>query len=95
MIRNKKYQLTREEQREIAERCKKLDLLEQDLLLQAAREANVGIADDLYYSLRRGLSYEELGKRGCTFINKGDFYAYRRKAINIFYAALILNGNTP
>lgn len=50
---------------------------------------------DLYFSLIRGLSWEQLDKRTMQQYSKGDFYGYRRKTLGLFRAALLECGRYP
>lgn len=78
-------------EKKIKSYCRRIDFDDWDLLMRAAVEAKREIADDLYYSLRCGVSYDELTKIKYIPIGKGDFYAYRRKCMKIFRDLMILN----
>ena len=75
--------------------CGRPDFNEDYLLLECTKKSNEVIAGDLYYSLIRGLSWEQLDRRTMQLYNKTDFYAYRRKALGLFRAALIECGRYP
>lgn len=83
------------EERQLQEFCKQPDFAEDFLLLECAKKANADIGSDLYFSLIRGLSWEQMDKRTWQRYSKVDFYAYRRKALGLFRAALIECGRYP
>ena len=75
--------------------CRGSDFAEEFLLLECAKKSNPAICADIYYSLVRGLSWEQLDKRTTQFYGKVDFYAYRRRTLGLFRAALIECGRYP
>ena len=83
------------EEKQLQEFCKQPDFAEDFLLLECAKKSNPVIGGDLYFSLVRGLSWEQLDKRTWQKYGKADFYAYRRKALGLFRAALIECGRYP
>ena len=83
------------EERQLQEFCRRPDFAEDFLLLECAKKANTNIGGDLYFSLIRGLSWEQMDKRTCQQYSKGDFYGYRRKALGLFREALIECGRYP
>ena len=83
------------EERQLQEFCRRPDFAEDFLLLECAKKANADIGGDLYFSLIRGLSWEQLDKRTWQQYSKVDFYGYRRKALGLFRAALIECGRYP
>ena len=50
-------------------------------VLECAIEANPGYADELFFSLIKGVSYEKLDFLSHLPASKNDFYAYRRKTL--------------
>lgn len=62
-------------------------------LLTSCKTANPSISDDLYYSIVRNVSYDDLLR---VYVYqpyaKNDFYAYRRKALAIFRKKMIRQG---
>ena len=50
-------------------------------VIETAYDVKAEIATDIYYSIIKGLSYDELSKKNYIPIPRGDFYAYRRKTI--------------
>lgn len=87
------YGISPQKEKEIKKMCKNATRKQCELLMEAAIAANPEIADDLYYSLRRGISYEAINNFGCIPIPKVDFYAYRRKCMKIFADLMILHDN--
>ena len=83
------------EERQLQEFCRRPDFAEDALLLECAKKVNPIIGGDLYFSLIRGLSWEQRDKRTMQQYGKGDFYGYRRKALGLFRAALIECGHYP
>lgn len=51
------------------------------IFLNCCIQVKPEIADDLYYSLARGVSYDDLKCILSVPIPKVDFYGYRRKAV--------------
>ena len=83
------YGFTPDEERQLRQFCRRPDFAEDFLLLECAKKANSAIGGDLYFSLIRGLSWEQMDKRTWQRYSKVDFYAYRRKTLGLFRAALI------
>lgn len=83
------------EEKRLQEFCRRPDFAEDSLLLECAKKANTTIGGDLYFSLIRGLSWEQLDKRTWQQYSKVDFYGYRRKTLGLFRAALIECGRYP
>lgn len=77
------------EEKQLQEWCRRSDFTEDSLLLECAKKSNSVIGGDLYFSLIRGLSWEQLDRRTMQQYSKVDFYGYRRKALGLFRAALI------
>jgi len=80
------------EEKELLKFCNQSNFSEDLLLLECAKASNEAIGSDLYFSLVRGLSFAQLDKCIVQQYDKGDFYAYRRKALGLFRAALIERG---
>lgn len=68
--------------------CKSINFSHRNSLMISCRKANPEIADDLYFSIVRGVSYDRLEKMTSQYYAKNDFYAYRRLALAIFRDAL-------
>lgn len=83
-MRYSDYNMSKQQVRELKEKCKKLDAEESIALLMCAMKANAGIAPALYFSLATGASYEEVDNAAALPISKGDFYAYRRYCLALF-----------
>lgn len=60
------------------------------LLRFAAEQSNKGIADNLVESFMYRKSYERMTQEKGVYINRNDFYAYRRLTMYIFW--LLLTG---
>lgn len=85
------YGLKPEEAREIKKYCASSDFNEHQLLFTSAMSTNKELAADLYYSILKGLSYEDLDRICYMPIPKGDFYGYQRKVIGRFVGLLKVN----
>ena len=83
------------EEKQLLAFCRGSDFAEDFLLLECAKKSNPAICADIYYSLVRGLSWEQLDKRATQLYGKPDFYAYRRRTLGLFRAALIECGRYP
>lgn len=57
----------------------------QKVFLECCMEAKPEIANDLYYSIVGGVSYDDMKMIKCVPIPKVDYYGYRRKAIALFF----------
>ena len=75
--------------------CRKPDFEETTLLLECAKKENAEIFFDIYFSIVRGVSYEDMGKKTYQYIGKGDFYGHQRHTLAIFREALIECGRYP
>ena len=89
------YDFREGEAKELLKYCQRPDFAEDFLLLECAKKSNPVIGGDLYFSLIRGLSWEQLSKRTWQQYSKVDFYGYRRKTLGLFRAALIECGRYP
>ena len=84
----KHYGITFEENKWALEQAK---LKENEKLVRlAAEQSNLDIADEIAHSLMFGESYDKMNKAKDMYINRDDFYAYRRQATYIFW--ILLNG---
>ena len=84
----KHYGITFEENKWALEQAK---LKENEKLVRlAAEQSNPNIADGIIRSLVTGESYDKMNKVKDMYINRDDFYAYRRQATYIFW--ILLNG---
>lgn len=83
------YGFWKDEAKKLKEYCKSAQFEEHDKLLQSAIQSNKSIASELYYSIVRGISYDELIKIRHIPLSKTDFYGYQRKCLALFkqYAA--------
>ena len=84
----KHYGITFEENKWALEQAR---LKENEKLVRlAAEQSNPNIADGIIRSLVTGESYDKMNKVKDMYINRDDFYAYRRQATYIFW--ILLNG---
>ena len=84
------YGISKSEIKELLEKCQNTDSNTERLLLQATQESNYAIAEALFCSLQKGMSFERLdAKMGLHIITKEDFYGYRRKALYLFKEKLM------
>lgn len=84
------YGITDGECKGLLEICRNANGEQELMLLKAAQESNELFASELYYSLRKNVSFDELdmAHRGlCIYV--GDFYAYRRKTLFLFREKLM------
>lgn len=83
------------EEKQLKEFCRRSDFSEDFLLLECAKKSNQAIGGDLYFSLIKDLSWEQMDNRICQTYSKSDFYGYRRKTLGLFREALIECGRYP
>ena len=91
----KDYGLDNEEVEQIKTRClgaESEDSYDSFLLWNSALMANPCIAQQLFDSLVKGISYDRLDKREYVPISKVDFYGYRRLCMNNYRDLLRLHG---
>lgn len=86
------YGLGPGEDKRLKKYCTSPDFDDHMLLLNSALGANKYLASDLYYSIAKGLSYEDMDRTCYIPISKGDFYGYQRKTLYIFRDMLRLYG---
>lgn len=85
------YGIEPEEAREIKKHCASAEFNEHQLLFTSALSENKELAADLYYSIVKGLSYEDLDRICYMPIPKTDFYAHQRKTMGRFVGLLKVN----
>lgn len=69
------------EEKQLISFCKSPDFNAHIKLYVSCISANEDLSEELFYSLRRGVSYDALEKAKHIPLSKTDFYAYRRKAL--------------
>lgn len=74
------------------EYCRKACAADKVLILHAAEDANPSIANELFYSLVNGLSYDRMMKCKYIPLKRDDFYAYQRKCLATFRNFLLMHG---
>lgn len=72
--------------------CRGPDFKYRRELIDSAEIANKTIANDLFYSITEGLSYDDICKVKYLPYSKTDFYAYQRKCLEQFRAFLLMYG---
>lgn len=72
------------EEKRLKELCREKNFKTYILIHLAARKACPDMAEDIAYSLLKGLSYEKILFIHSLPISKNDFYAYRRKCLYFF-----------
>lgn len=82
------YGFSAEEDRKINEFCKNLEMRDKVLLLQCAEEVYPSVSDELYCCITIGASYDRMTYGRSISLCRKDFYAYRRKTLAVFRAAL-------
>ena len=80
------------EDKRLKKYCSSAEFDEHILLLQAAIEAHKEIAPDLFYSIAKGMSYEDVDRLNYIPITKGDFYGHQRNTLYIFRDMLRMIG---
>lgn len=78
------YGFRQDEAKKLKEYCRSAQFNEHEKLLQSAINANKSIASELYYSIVRGISYDELIKIKHIPFSKTDFYGYQRRCLALF-----------
>lgn len=82
------YNITKSEKEFIVNYCQSVKA-DKDIIRECAESANNGIAEYITQSLIENKSYDNLGY---VPINKGDFYAYRRKTLYLIKQRLVESG---
>lgn len=80
------------ESKRIMEYCRAPGFVYRRELLESAERANEALADDIFYSIMKGLSYDSIVVNSDIPYSKADFYAYRRKCLFLFRDMLRLYG---
>lgn len=88
----KNYGMSKEEANSLMEFCQSPQFCEHELLIKCAEESYQDIAPDLYYSLARGISYDDITKIRYIPLSRSDFYGYRRKCLDVFRRYLVFTG---
>ena len=91
-VRSKHYRdygVTDEEKDRIIKFCRSATKEDQEVIKWALKELDPYIADVLFLSLTKGLSYDRLGY---VAMSKVDFYGYRRKGIEAIKRYMIMHG---
>lgn len=78
------YGFAKGEEKLYKERCRHRDEETYKMLHAAAWQANPDIAEEICFSLLRGLSYDRICVAYEIPYSAVDFYAYRRKALAIY-----------
>lgn len=91
----KAYGFREKEEDQLKELCKSKDLSPaiDQILRDSCHYANKSIENELYKSLRYGMSYEKVNKEMYIYYSKSDFYGYQRKCIEKFRKILLLTGH--
>lgn len=82
------YGFSEDEDKRLGEFCKNLEMRDKILLLQCAAEVYPNIVDELYCCIVIGMSYDKMNKKKFVALDRKDFYAYRKKTLAVFRAAL-------
>ena len=90
----KNYGISKDEADSLQAFCRSPQFGEHELLIDCAKRANEQIASELFYSLVRGVSYDELSKIRYIPLSRSDFYGYRRKCLAIFRGYLMVTGKS-
>lgn len=90
----KDYGFEEKEANRLMEYCRKPEFIYRRELIESAERANSALADDIFYSIVKGLSYDSIAINSDIPYSKADFYAYRRKCLFLFRDMLRLYGKT-
>mgnify|MGYP000846333239 FL=1 len=82
------YGFSEDEDKRLGEFCKNLEMRDKILLLQCAAVVYPNIVDELYCCIVIGMSYDKMNKKKFVALDRKDFYAYRKKTLAVFRAAL-------
>lgn len=88
LVRYEDYGFSEDEDKRLGEFCKNLEMRDKILLLQCAAEVYPNIIDELYCCIVIGMSYDKMNKKKFVALDRKDFYAYRKKTLAVFRAAL-------
>ena len=83
----KEYGISKGEEKILLKKCSLYK--NRAILLECCEAVYPAIADQLYFSLRHGVSYDKLAFCDVVYISKQNFYGYRRKALCCFKDRLI------
>ena len=86
------YGMEPEEAKRLKKYCLSAEFDEHTLLFNSALSANKYLVSEIYYSIAKGLSYEDIDRVCYIPISKVDFYGYQRKTLYIFRDMLKLHG---
>lgn len=88
----KDYGFENKEAEKLMEYCRGPDFIYRRELIDSAERANISIADDIFYSIMKNLSYDDLVIKSDIPYSKTDFYAYRRECLFFFRDMMRLYG---
>ena len=88
----KDYGMTRDEVKYVSDFCKKAGEKEKAYIKAALSALSVYCASYVFLSLTLNISYEQMDRERGIYINKGDFYAYRRMGVAAIKRWMILYG---
>lgn len=80
------------EEKELKKYCKSHEFDSHRNLWESAVNANRSIAVELFVSIAKGLSYEDICKSWDIPLPKADFYGYQRKCLSTLRNFLIFEG---
>lgn len=86
------YGITKKEKFYILEFCRNANDEEKAIIKNALSEINPYIAPFVYYSLVDNISYDKMIVKQEIYMDKGDFYAYRRLGMSAIKRWMILSG---
>ena len=86
------YGITDDEVQYILDFCRKANEEEKDIIKNALSEIQPYIAPYIYYSLVDNISYDKLSVKHMIYMEKGDFYGYRRKGMDAIKRWMIIYG---
>ena len=78
------YGISIDEAKRLKEYCSSAQFAEHGMLMECAISSNQSIAPELYFSIVKSVSYDELIKIKHIFLPKTDFYGYQRKCLALF-----------
>lgn len=84
--------MTKEEVKYVSDFCKNANEKEKEYIREALSSLSPYIASYVYLSLIDGVSYDRMEREHYIYINKYDFYAYRRCGIAAIKRWMILYG---
>lgn len=75
------YGITDDEVKEWIAKCRNADNEFKKLIMEAARESNETLAEQIVESLNKKLSYTQLSMKEYIPLSMADFYGYKRKTV--------------